>query len=103
MKVPQLSQRMQRYLAIGVSVYLFELLVIVVAQKLGSSSIVAVGWSFWLGLFVSFGLQKFVTFQDKRTHHRIVLSQFLAVTALVLFNFGFTILVTALLAHIIPA
>ena len=94
---------MRRYLVVGVSVYLLELLVIVIAQQLGASSVVAVGVSFWIGLVVSFGLQKFFTFKDKRTHHRILIPQFLAGVALVLFNFGFTLLVTKLLSDVVPA
>lgn len=92
-----------RYLVVGGSVYLFELVVIVVAQKAGANPIIAVGLSFWLGLIVSFALQKLFTFSDRRLHHRILLPQFLAVSALVLFNFGFTLLVTKLLANLLPA
>lgn len=92
-----------RYLIIGVSVYLFELLVIFVAQYFGANNVLAVGLSFWLGLIVSFILQKVVTFKDKRTHHRVLLPQIIAFSLLVLFNFGFTILVTELLTGIVPA
>lgn len=98
-----LSPEMRRYLIVGVSVYLFELLVIVIAQHRGASNVVAVGLSFWLGLLVSFGLQKLVTFGDKRTHAKVVLGQLLAVSLLVIWNFAFTLLVTRLLAHLIPA
>ena len=73
-----------RYLIIGGLVYLFELLVIVVAQELGASPLLAVGLSFWLGLIVSFVLTKFVTFGDKRTHHKILIPQIVAVSLLVL-------------------
>ncbi len=92
-----------RYLIIGCSVYVFELGVIVAAQYFGANSVVAVGLSFWLGLIVSFALQKFVTFGDKRTHHRILLPQFLAVTLLVFFNFAFTLLVTKVMSPWWPA
>ena len=92
-----------RYLLIGGSVYLLELLVIVVAQKLGQSAVVAVGLSFWIGLCVSFILQKLVTFGDKRMHHRVLLPQVLAFSLLVVFNFSFTIAVTKLLQHVLPA
>ena len=98
-----LQKPSHRYLVIGVSVYLFELLVIFVAQYFGANNILAVGLSFWLGLIVSFILQKVVTFKDKRTHHRVLLPQIIAFSLLVLFNFGFTILVTELLTCIIPA
>jgi putative flippase GtrA len=93
----------QRYLFIGVSVYALELVIIVIAQRLGASAVVAVGLSFWLGLIVSFVLQKLVTFGDKRLHHRVLLPQVMAFSLLVLFNFGFTILVTKLLSPTIPA
>lgn len=92
-----------KYLVIGGSVYVFELIVIVIALKFGASSIVAVGQSFWLGLIVSFVLTKFVTFGDKRTHRRVLLPQIVAVSLLVLFNFGFTLLVTELLNNVLPA
>lgn len=102
-KKKKISPRFKRYVAVGVSVYLFELAVIVAAQAAGASAVVAVGLSFWLGLFVSFGMQKIVAFQDKRTHHKILIPQFLAFTALVLFNFGFTLLVAKLLDNLVPA
>jgi putative flippase GtrA len=98
-----LSKAFKRYLVIGGSVYLFELAVIEVALHFGQSSVVAIGLSFWLGLLVSFLLQKFVTFQDKNLHHRILLPQVLAFSLLVLFNFGFTILLAKLLSHRVPA
>jgi putative flippase GtrA len=99
-----LSKPFGRYLVIGGAVYLFELLVIFVAQyAFNASALVAVALSFWLGLIVSFVLQKFVTFSDKRTHHKILIPQIIAVTLLVLFNFGFTLFVTKVLQDIVPA
>lgn len=92
---------LMRYLIIGVSVYVFELMVIVVAQLLGAKAVVAVGISFWLGLIASFILQKFVTFGDKRVHHKVLIPQLLAFSLLVLWNFLFTIGVTAALAGIV--
>jgi putative flippase GtrA len=92
-----------RYLIIGGSVYALELVVIVAAQALGASAVAAVGLSFWIGLVVSFFLQKLVTFSDKRTHHKVLIPQVAAFSLLVLFNFGFTILVTKLLSNVIPA
>lgn len=100
---PLLSTPARRYVFIGGSVYLLELAVIVIAQGLGSSAVVAVGLSFWVGLVVSFALQKLVTFGDKRTHHRILVPQLAAFSLLVLFNFGFTILLTKLLSNVLPA
>lgn len=94
---------LKRYIIIGGSVYVFELGVIVVAQWLGAGSIVAIGLSFWLGLIVSFLLQKLVTFGDKRLHRGILLPQITAFSLLVLFNFSFTLLVAKLLEGVVPA
>lgn len=103
-KIKPLLQRLgYRYITIGIGVYIFEILVIVAAQHLGASAVVAVGISFWLGLVVSFVLQKMVTFNDRRLHHRILIPQIIAFSVLVLFNFGFTLLVTKLLSPPLPA
>lgn len=98
-----LSPAVKRYLVIGISVYLFELLVIVVARQAGFGSVAAVGLSFWAGLVLSFGLQKIVTFGDRRLHHRVLIPQLAAFAALVMFNFGFTLALTKLLEDIVPA
>jgi putative flippase GtrA len=98
-----LGRPTSRYVVIGGAVYIFELLVILVAQWLGASVLVAVGLSFWLGLVISFVLQKLVTFNDKRLHHKVLVPQVIAFSLLVLFNFGFTLLVTDLLASLLPA
>lgn len=100
--ISRLSQHARRYLVIGISIYIFELLVIVIAQWLGANSILAVTLSFWLGLIASFILQKLVTFNDKRTHHKVLIPQIAAFSLLVLFNFGFTVAVTQLLTGLLP-
>lgn len=92
-----------RYLIVGGTVYGLELVIIAIAQRLGASAVGAVAISFWVGLVLSFILQKIVTFQDKRSAHKIVLAQIVAVALLVLWNFGFTILVTKLLSSVPPA
>ena len=86
-----------------ISVYLFEMLVIILAQALGASAVLAVGLSFWLGLIVSFSLQKIVTFNDREMRHRILIPQLIAFSVLVLFNFGFTLLVTKMITPPVPA
>lgn len=97
-----LERPFYRYVIVGGTVYVFEILAIFVAQKLGASTLVAVGLSFWLGFLLSFALQKFIAFGDKRTHHKIVIPQLIATAILVLFNFGFTLLVTKLLENVLP-
>ena len=92
-----------RYLLIGGSVYLLELLIIVIAQALGVSAVWAVAISFCLGTLVSFFLQKLVTFGDRRMHHRILIPQLVATTLLIIWNLAFSVLVTKLLQHHLPA
>lgn len=92
-----------RYLLIGGSVYLFELAVIVAAQALGASAPWAVAISFCLGTFVSFFLQKIVTFGDKRMHHRILIPQMVATALLIVWNLGFSVLLTKALQDHLPA
>jgi putative flippase GtrA len=90
-----------RYLIIGGSVYLFELIVIVIAQRHGYRAYLAITLSFWLGLILSFILQKVVTFQDKRLHHKVLIKQIVSYMILIIFNYGFTLFVTKLLvAHL---
>jgi putative flippase GtrA len=96
-----LNKPFGRYVAVGISVYIFELLVIAVAQIAGAGSLLAVAISFWAGLIVSFLLQKLIAFKDRRMHHKVVLAQLLAVGMLVACNFGFTLLVTHVLAGIL--
>jgi putative flippase GtrA len=98
-----ISPAFRRYLFIGVSVYAFELLVIIAAQHLGAAPTLAVGLSFGLGTAVSFGLQKIVTFGDKRLHHKILIPQIVATGLLLAFNFGFTVLLAKLLSPPLPA
>lgn len=92
-----------RYLIVGGSVYVLELIIIVVAQRLGATPVRAVALSFLVGLFVSFLMQKLFTFGDKRMHHKVVIPQVVAVTLLVIFNLGFTVGVTKLLQDVLPA
>jgi putative flippase GtrA len=98
----RLNQHRYRYLVVGVSVYLFEMLVIPLSQWLGASPLLAVTISFWLGIGLSFTLQKLITFEDRRMHHRVLVPQMLTYGMLVLFNFGFTLLLTHLLTDLLP-
>ena len=92
-----------RYLLIGGSVYAFELVVIVIAEWLGASAVWAVAASFCLGTLVSFFLQKLVTFGDKRMHHRVLLPQMIATALLIVWNLGFSVLLTRALQDHAPA
>ncbi len=97
-----LERRSVRYVLVGGTVYVLELIIIVVAQSLGASAVAAVALSFAIGLAVSFFLQKLFSFGDRRMHHKIVVPQMVAVGLLVIWNFGFTIGVTRLLQDVMP-
>lgn len=97
-----MRRRSVRYVLVGGTVYILELLVIVAAQAMGASAVVAVAFSFTLGLIVSFFLQKLFSFSDHRMHHKIVVPQAIAVGLLVIWNFCFTIGVTRLLQDTMP-
>ena len=92
-----------RYLFIGGIVYVFELSVIVLAQAYGATPVWAVAISFVAGTIVSFFMQKLITFSDKRMHHKILIPQLIATALLIVWNLGFSVLVTKLLQHHLPA
>jgi len=92
-----------RYLLIGGVVYIFELSVIVLAEAYGASPVWAVAISFCAGTAVSFLLQKLITFGDKRMHHGVLIPQIVAMTLLVLWNLGFSVLLTKMLESHVPA
>jgi putative flippase GtrA len=96
-------RRFKRYVLVGASVYILELVVILTAQHAGATPVTAVAISFWVGVLVSFGLQKVYSFGDRRLQRRVVLPQFIAYSLLVLFNFGFTLAVTKLVVGFMPA
>lgn len=92
-----------RYLFIGGIVYLFELAVIVLAQAYGATATWAVAISFCLGTTVSFFMQKLITFSDTRMHHRILIPQLIASALLIVWNLSFSVLLTKLFEHHLPA
>jgi len=98
----QLHTPLSRYVLVGGATFLLELAIIVIAQYLGARPVIAVGISFWFGLVTSFILQKVFSFEDRRTRHKVLIPQVVAFSALVAFNFAFTIFVTDLLQHALP-
>lgn len=99
---PHLKRPIMRYGITGLSVYVLELIIIAVATRLGASAVLAVTISFWTGIFTSFAIQKFFTFGDKRLRHKILILQVAAFSILVLWNFGFTIVLINFLEDIVP-
>lgn len=98
-----LGRREARYGIVGATVYGLELAVIFGAQAAGLGVAAAVGVSYVVGLTVSFLLQKLFAFGDKRMHKKIVFWQAVAVGALVIWNFCFTVAAAFALQHVLPA
>lgn len=96
-----LQRRSARYVLVGGMVYVLELIIIIIAQNMGASAVVAVALSFTIGLIVSFFLQKLFSFGDRRMHHKIIVPQAIAVGLLVVWNFCFTLGMTRLLEDLL--
>ena len=90
-----LNHHLFRYIVIGGLSYAVELLSIYVLTAVTRSSLIAVAIAFWIGLFVSFVLQKTVAFRNKLSSRKELTKQTAYYIALVLANYGFTILFVA--------
>lgn len=91
-----------RYVVIGGSTFIVELIVLFAAQAAGAPGTLAVAISFLVGLGASFLLQKVITFNDKNFHKKMMAKQVVMYTALVVFNFCFTIAAVWLLENYLP-
>ena len=93
-----LESRIIRYLITGGTGFVAELVVILVLFRgLGVSSVIAVGTSFWVGIIVSFFLQKLFTFRNAQRTPRALTLQGALYAALVLVNYVFTLGFVALM------
>ena len=95
----KLSQHhLVRYLFIGGVSYVFELAVLyAVANGLGFGPTIGVAVSFWIGLVISFILQKTLAFKNKATSKKHLLKQSLVYGTLVAVNYTFTVMFVTLL------
>lgn len=91
-----------RYAVIGGLGYIFEMLVLAVAVSLLSAGDhAAVTASYWLGLVFSFVLQKLLAFRNRDRRSVVIGAQATSYVALVLLNYGFTLLFTTLTASVL--
>ncbi len=96
------QSRPLRYLFIGVVSYVVEVAALLLLVKtLPISSTLAVALSFWVGLITSFTLQKYVAFKNIGGDRKAFGKQVLSYGALVLFNYGFTLLFVGLLSPVL--
>jgi putative flippase GtrA len=81
-----------RYIVIGGTSYVIELTVLLILAKLlHLNPVLSVGISFWVGLIMSFFLQKFFAFNNKTLKAKHLLWQSVMYGALVLVNYLFTL------------
>lgn len=81
-----------RYLFIGGVSYIIEMAALLsITYLLFFSAELAVACSFWIGLIVSFLLQKYIAFGSKNNHRTVVGRQAALYGLLVGFNYIFTI------------
>jgi len=86
------NSQLFRYIFIGGISYVVELIVLLsLAKLLLFTPELSVGYSFWVGLVISFLLQKYVAFENKERNKRNLTRQSLFYGLLVLFNYVFTI------------
>ncbi len=87
-----------RYIIVGGTSYAIELSVLLLlVHVLHFNTTLAVSSGFWLGLVISFLLQKFLAFKNTDTRARRLTIQTVYYALLVLFNYGFTLLFVHLL------
>ena len=87
-----------RYIIVGGTSYAIELSVLLLlVHVLHFNTTLAVSIGFWLGLVISFLLQKFLAFKNTDTRARRLTIQTVYYALLVLFNYGFTLLFVHLL------
>lgn len=87
-----------RYIITGGGSFAFELSVLIALKMSGMSNTWAVAISYWVGLTVSFLLQKFITFEDKDKSAKRVGRQVFLYMLLVGVNYTFAITFTSWLA-----
>ena len=92
-----LASSLARYIVTGGFGFLVEIVVIASAVRLfGTSPVVAVAISFWIGIVASFMMQKLFTFRNRQASRRALTWQSVTYAALVGFNYIFTLAFVAL-------
>jgi putative flippase GtrA len=86
------SATFRRYIIVGLTAYVAEIVVIFsLKDYLNLSDTVSVAIAFWIGLVVSFVLQKFATFKNNDTSAFATSSQVVTYALLVIVNYLFTL------------
>lgn len=91
-----LQSKLARYILVGGTSYLIELIVIFSLVALGVKEIISVAISFWIGLAISFILQKVFAFGNRDRTVKKLAWQSTSYGALVAINYFFTLTVVTL-------
>jgi len=92
-----LKKRFIRYVLAGGTSYVIELSTLLSIYHFAHTSReVATAIAFWVGLVLTFVLQKLFSFQDYRKEMKVLTKQGLVYGVLTLWNYGFTILIVSL-------
>jgi putative flippase GtrA len=98
------KNRLPRYVIVGACAYTAEMISLYGLIKVASfTPITAVAVSFWIGFIVAFMLQKLITFKNYEKKPRALVRQLVLYGLLVVWNYGFTLLVVALLTPMLSA
>jgi len=98
-----LQQTIVRYIFIGGVAYSAELACLwLLIYKAHFSQVAGTAVSFWAGLLISFGLQKTLAFKDYRREKKLLQKQAAMYSVLVVWNYGFSLLIVALFAKYQP-
>ncbi|HEV2412539.1 MAG TPA: GtrA family protein [Candidatus Saccharimonadales bacterium] len=92
-----LKRPLFRYVFIGGLTYIIDIAILVgLYAGLHTTRALAASASFWVGLLISFLLQKLVAFQDYQKEIRAISKQIVWYAVLVAFNYSLTVVIVSL-------
>jgi putative flippase GtrA len=92
------ERTIMRYMFVGAAAYLIEIGTLYCLHYIFRiDALWSVAMSFWVGFIVAYFLQKVITFQNRDYSKRTLARELVLYSALVAFNYLFTLIVVALL------
>lgn len=96
--------RLPRYIVVGACAYTAEMSSLYGLINVANfTPLTAVAVSFWIGFIVAFTLQKLITFKNYENKPRALVRQLVLYGVLVIWNYGFTLVLIALLTPMLSA
>ena len=95
------KNKLLRYLIVGCLGFLIEVIIIFVALRLHANSKVAISLGFWIGLAITFLLQKVLAFKSRDFSLFTLSTQSIMYGALVLWNYFFTLICLHFLENVV--